>query len=150
LASLVNCGRGRLGRDKPLNCKLPLFFLIYTAFLCNSCSTAQDSQELHNKPLITDQQSIIYGSLIKKPFIRKNGVPTKNKELYFNYNNKSYFIKFCESQVSRQTVERLYSSNSIGFTFEVELAEGEWDICDKSSEQQSRTGKYMLLHNFIE
>ena len=93
---------------------------------------------------------MIYGSLIKKPLIRKNGAPAKRKEFYLNYNNKSYFIKFCESQIARQTVETLYSSNTKGLAFEVELAEGEWDVCEENYEQQSRIGEYILLHRFIE
>ena len=129
--------------------KWPLHFFIYTAFLCNSCSTMQNSN-LANEALVINQRSIVYSYLIKKPFIKKNGKPTENKEFYLLYMNKSYFIKFCESQVSRESAEMLYSTNNKGLTFEVELANGEWDICDNNLEQQSRVGEYILLHNIIE
>lgn len=82
--------------------------------------------------------------------MKKNGTQADYKEFYLMHNNESYFIKFCESQLSRQTVETLYSSNNKVFTFEVELAKGEWDICDENYEQQSRIGEYILLHNIIE
>ena len=133
-----------------MSSKLALCWLLFVALLSSSCSTPQENLTYHKEPLVINQRSIIYGSLIKKPLIRKNGTPAKRKELYLNYNNKSYFIKFCESQIARQTIENLYTSNTKEFTFEVELAEGEWDVCEENYEQQSRIGEYILLHRFIE
>ena len=63
-------------------------------------------------------------------------------DLYIERSVQDYFIKFCESKVSREELETHLSTKNTEIkvaTLEVEFLDGSWDICDGNFEQQSST-----------
>ena len=89
---------------------------------------------------------------MKKNFVRKNGEPMDFKEFYLQQSVQDYFIKFCESNVTWKELEEELSkidSDIKALTLEVEFREGYWDICNDDRMQQSRVGKYLIIHRII-
>ena len=61
-------------------------------------------------------------------------------------------MKFCESNVDRvelqDYLDHLGDDLKVA-TLEVEIRNGNWDICDDNLERQSRMGEYMIIHRII-
>jgi hypothetical protein len=95
---------------------------------------------------------ILSAPIVIKNFVKKNGEITEHDEVYIQRSIQDYFIKFCESKISRENLEK-HLSNIDGeiksATLEVEFLDGYWDICDGNLIQQSRTGKYVIIHRII-
>lgn len=100
---------------------------------------------------------IITGEVLKKDFVKKNGVSTGHGELYFRMSVQDYFIKFCESNVERKDLEPYVQEDSletlskiVTVTLEVEVRNGNWDICaDDPQEMQSRIGSYIVVTKIL-
>ncbi len=95
---------------------------------------------------------VVSAPVVEKAFVRKNGAPTDQVELYLQRSIQDYFIKFCESAVSREALEahlQTIDSPIKSVTLEVEFKEGSWDICDENFEQQSRIGEYVIIHRIV-
>lgn len=99
-----------------------------------------------------DRKYIISAPIIIKDFVKKNGKVTQYKEIYIERSTQDYFIKFCESKISRDELED-HLSKIIGeiktVTIEIEFRDGYWDICDGDNMQQSRMGEYVIIHRVI-
>ena len=81
--------------------------------------------------------------LVEKPFINKAGNVSENKELYLRCSVQDYYIKLCESDVAQDVLTPHLNE---GVAVEVEIREGNWDICPGDPEQmQSRVGKYAVI-----
>ncbi len=65
--------------------------------------------------------------LIKKPFMKKNGEPSNNKEYYLRCSVQDYFIKMCESNVTSEELDKYIDK---GVNMRIELINGYWDICN--------------------
>lgn len=94
--------------------------------------------------------SVAYFScqIIEKPFIIKNGIESDKMELYLRCSMDDFFIKFCESEVTRESIEAYLDK---GIMVDVEIREGSWDICEDDYEHaQSRIGHYALIHHILE
>ncbi|MFK7799311.1 MAG: hypothetical protein AB8E82_17810 [Aureispira sp.] len=100
-----------------------------------------------------DHKYILTAPIVSKNFVKKNGAPSSNKEIYIQRSIQDYYIKFCESKIKREVLED-YLANKTGLmkvvTLEVELKNGYWDICDENFMQQSRMGEYMIIHRIID
>ena len=94
---------------------------------------------------------IISAPVITKDFVKKNGEITLQKEIYIQRSIQDYYIKFCESKISREDLKKHLSNlEAINVvTLEVEFIDGYWDICDDNLEQQSRIGEYVIIHRII-
>lgn len=85
--------------------------------------------------------------VIEKPFVRKNGEVSNFKEIYFRCSVQDYFIKFCESEVTKKQMKKYINK---GISVVMEIREGSWDICEDSpQEMQSRIGKYVVIHSIV-
>ena len=96
---------------------------------------------------------IISVPIVIKNFVKKNGETTKHEEIYIRRSIQDYYIKFCESKISREDLENHLSTMDTEIkiaTLEVEFLDGYWDICDGDLEQQSRMGAYVIIHRIIE
>lgn len=100
---------------------------------------------------------ITNGLVVEKEFINKVGQTSGVKELYFRLSVQDYFIKFCESKVSKQELlaylKRDTTQSVLGdkaISLEIEILNGSWDICDYSQRVQSRMGKYIIIHRIVE
>lgn len=95
---------------------------------------------------------IVTASVVLKSFIKKNGQATDKQEYYLRRSIQDYFIKFCESQVSREDLD-LHLSQLDGFIktakLEVEFRDGAWDICEEEEMLQSRMGAYVIIHRIL-
>ncbi len=124
--------------------------------LCTIACTAQTKQPMkRNKTADTssgDNKVIFSAPLVLKTFVKKNGERTDLKEWYIQRSIQDYFVKFCESEVSREELETYLSdpSNPLKVAkLEVEFRKGNWDICDDNELMQSRVGEYAIIHRII-
>ena len=95
---------------------------------------------------------IISAPVIFKQFVKKNGETTDQTEMYIERSIQDYYIKFCESNISREDLENHLSKIDKEIkvaTLEVEFLDGYWDICDGNFQQQSRIGQYVIIHRII-
>jgi hypothetical protein len=96
--------------------------------------------------------SIISAPIVRKKFVKKNGQTTDWEELYVRRSVQDYFIKFCESDVSREEMESHLAANNSPIKMlklKVEFRTGEWDNCEEALEVQSRVGDYIIIHSIV-
>ena len=95
---------------------------------------------------------IVTAPIVSKRFVDKRGRPGDKTELYIQRSTQDYFIKFCESKISREELEE-YLSTQTGLiqtaTLEVAFRNGSWDSCDENEEVQSRIGEYAVIYRII-
>ena len=120
-----------------------LFLLILPGFLHAQNKTAIKSENGHQ---------VVYCEVVEKQFVKKNGEATEQTELYLRLSVQDYFIKFCESQIKREQLNKFVSwdlkeINTV--KAEVEILEGEWDNCGEE-EVQSRIGYYVIIHQLLD
>jgi len=99
-----------------------------------------------------DGYQIITAELVKKKFQNKIGAETETEEWYVRRSAADYFIKFCESDVSPQEIEKaLEKVDGLikTLTLKVDVREGEWDVCEPESIAQSRVGLYMVIKEIL-
>lgn len=112
-----------------------------------ACAQPKDSMENGNKKASDPNNPTYSGLIVEKEFYKKNGEPAGFTELYFRASIQDYFIKFCESEVTRKDLEP-YIDQAI--TVKAEVNEGNWDICPSDTqEQQSRIGYYMMIKSVL-
>ena len=144
--------------------KLTSIIILFMLFLFFSSCKAVEKNEI--KPLepeyvkimktSNDGKTIISGQIIKKEFYRKNGKPTGLYEFYFRASVQDYYIKFCESKITKKELEKYLSDDSelaIGKGINVEaniVLNWYWDVCEQDSQEvQSRVGDYIVIHKII-
>ena len=100
----------------------------------------------------TNGRQIVSAPVVTKNFVKKNGEVTDHREYYLQRSIQDYFIKFCESDVSRDTLEEHLAQqdgNIKTVTVEVEFREGAWDQCDNQEMVQSRMGDYVVIYKIL-
>lgn len=120
-----------------------LFFLIVVL----NCCASPEKVVVKNPEKQSDSTQIISAPIVEKSFYSKAGKKTDYTEFYIQQSVQDYFIKFCESKVTREELESALSkidSPIKTLTVKVEFREGHWDSCD-DYEMQSRVGKYAVL-----
>jgi len=112
------------------------FFLgLFLVFISFTGSTQEDREM---KP-----SEYTYCELIEVSFTNKMGVDSDVKELYLRCSVQDYFIKFCESKVTREELEPLVNT---GIKVKMKIMDGNWDICpDDFQNMQSRVGRYAVI-----
>ena len=121
-----------------------------------SCSTSKEKTSQQNN--VSDKNPaekpyLITAPIVKKQFVNKAGRTTDHVEYYIQQSIQDYFIKFCESNVSiKELNEKLENieGDIKALQLEVEMREGDWDICDGNHEIQSRIGEYMVILKILE
>ena len=137
--------------------KTIFFFLILIVSLFSiSCGIQKEITMTKNKlediPT-AEEKLIITAPIVLKNFTRKNAEMMEFSEMYIQRSTEDFFIKFCESKISRKELENFLSKIEGEIkapTLEVEFLEGTWDICDENELMQSRIGKYVIIHRIIE
>lgn len=131
-----------------------LFLVIF--FSCNSSKETTETNTPINKTAdvkTTGNRVIISAPIVPKTFVKKNGEETDIMEYYVSRSIQDYFIKFCESEVTLQDLEKVmyHEDESLNtLKLEVEFKNGEWDSCDELNRVQSRTGEYVVIYRIIE
>lgn len=134
-------------------------YLTAVLLLFASCKKTVVTESTMGKiPKRADQKSgdnrvIISAEIVEKTFVNKAGKVTDKKEFYIRRSIQDYFIKFCESVVSRDELRTAWEKES-GFIktlrMEVEFRKGKWDDCgEEEVELQSRLGEYAVLHRIF-
>lgn len=126
-----------------------LLFSCVSKPVLNSMDTKNETEKNSS-----EAKQIISCPIVEKEFMRKNGQLSGYTEYYLERSIQDYFIKFCESSVSKEELElALEKQDGMIKTLklEIELREGEWDICpDDPAEMQSRIGEYAVIYRIIE
>lgn len=120
-----------------------IYILIIT--LISSCNNSEDIVSNQSKGLsMADAKPNIYNcQLIEKEFVNKGGKMPGFKELYLRCSVQDYFIKFCESNVTKKDLEPYINK---GISVAVEVKDGMWDHCSENlAEVQSRMGPYIII-----
>jgi len=110
-----------------------------------------------NKNKIPDQTTesntlIISAPIVEKHFVKKNGEVTELTEFYIRRSIQDYFIKICESKITKaQLLELVVIEHDFpeAISMEVEFRNGLLDDCDIDNETQSRTGEYVIIHKIL-
>lgn len=95
---------------------------------------------------------IISAPIVAKKFVDVDGKIENRQEYFIERSIQDYFIKFCESKVSREEFETYLSKkpeNKKTATLEVEYVDGNWDECEETNSKQGRIGTYIIIHNII-
>lgn len=139
--------------------KLPFSVYVLVCIIClfiGSCSSQKKIIMVKNKTKDISSSKGKYSisvPIVIKKFVKKNGEVTEQKEFYIQRSIQDYYIKFCESKISREDLETKLATMNKEIkvvTLEVEFRNGHWDICDSNLEQQSRIGEYVIIHRIIE
>ncbi|MEM0968308.1 MAG: hypothetical protein AAF191_10860 [Verrucomicrobiota bacterium] len=122
--------------------------LLIACALLVSC-TAENQQpkapnSMEKRPETSNRGVPIYtGHLVEKPFMNKAGKVFEHSELYLRLSMGDYFIKFTESNVTRD--ELLPHRNKV-ISVEGEIRDGEWDSAPgEEGLVQSRVGDYLAV-----
>lgn len=90
------------------------------------------------------------GQIVKKEFINKAGKGSGFYEYYLRCSIQDYFIKFCESDITKKDIDALNLGEFDGISVEAEILDGTWDICPEDpQEMQSRIGKYVVIYKIL-
>jgi hypothetical protein len=136
-----------------LDFSLTISSFILGLFLLCSCSTKKEIMLVCDDPGPVRHHAIITAPIVTKNFVNKAGVTTGQVEYYIQQSMQDYFIKFCESNVSiKELNEKLENieGDIKALQLEVEMREGDWDICDGNHEIQSRVGEYMVILKILD
>ena len=123
--------------------KNAIYIVLLVSALCSCSSTKVKHSENQSK-----SQKTITAPIVEKHFYNKVGEKMDQTEYYIQQSIQDYFIKFCESKVTREDLETALSkieSPIKTLTVKVEFREGLWDSCGEN-EVQSLIGKYVVLH----
>jgi hypothetical protein len=105
----------------------------------------------------SDSIQVIRGLIVEKSFVNKAGKISDFKEMYFRLSVQDYYIKFCESKITKTDLQAHLDSlpdtglmNEKAATLEIEIKNGEWDRCDEEYPVQSRVGDYIVIYRIVE
>lgn len=129
-----------------LSISILLIFLVSCGTEKNVVINKKMDQKLENGHIIIDAQ------IVELAFKMKNAKISSRTELYVRRSIQDYYIKFCESDVSKKEMEyemTMKDGISESMTMEVEIKDGLWDSCYPDEMVQSRTGKYIVVYKII-
>ncbi|MBL4667816.1 MAG: hypothetical protein JKY30_00950 [Flavobacteriales bacterium] len=122
---------------------LILFTLIF--FACNNTKKTTPKTTSHTKTINTKTTTC---QLIEKEFTHKGGDLTEHKEFYLRCSIQDYFIKICESSITKEQLKPYINK---GIEVKMEIKTGLLDHCEAIPEYaQSRTGTYVIITKIIE
>ena len=114
--------------------------LISTLLGCSSTKVKYSENQ-------SGSQKTITAPIVEKHFYNKIGEKMDQTEYYIQQSVQDYFIKFCESKVTREQLEAAITkigSPIKALTLKIEIREGEWDRCENHP-AQSRVGAYAII-----
>ncbi len=121
-----------------------MYILLVSCIGLYSCKSTTNVESSNKGLSMADAKPNIYNcQLVEKEFMNKGGKMTGIKELYLRCSVQDYFIKLCESKVTRKELEPYLNA---GISVKVEIKDGLWDHCsDNIAEVQSRMGTYVVI-----
>ena len=124
--------------------KQAIIYPILLLFIaCTGPEKVVEQQTTAPKSMMDLEPNVYNCQLIEKTFVNKGGKVTEYTELYLRCSVQDYFIKFCESNVTREDLKPYLNQ---GISVEVEIKDGMWDHCSEDpAYAQSRTGTYIVI-----
>ncbi|MFD0862091.1 hypothetical protein ACFQ1M_07715 [Sungkyunkwania multivorans] len=132
-----------------------IYFTMNMALFLMSCVNTRNTV-IKNKTEDMSSGSrtvIISAPIVYKSAIRKHVTDDQFKEMYVRRSIQDYYIKFCESAVSRKQLEHhIRDKDGLikAVRIEIEYRDGDWDICEKEDRSQGRVGTYVVVHRIME
>lgn len=127
-----------------------IFFATLSACTLNKPSTMEKNKTPDLKS--GESKVIISAEIVKKEFFNKAGKATGRYEYYVRRSIQDYYVKLCESAVTKEDIEehlkKLEDELMPILQLEVEFKDGLWDQCSEE-EVQSRAGEYVVIHRII-
>ncbi len=137
---------------KITNPKLGLWIVLFIVSLSMTFCTAKKKTPMSKIDKTDAITTIVTAPIVSKTFVSKSGKSTSQKDLYLQASIQDYYIKFCESKITRKELENHLAAKDDFFktaTLEIEYRDGLWDSCNEENDQQSRSGKYVIIHRII-
>lgn len=138
------------------NFKTPLFVIIVFAItslglaLGNKTKSSKNKKNVNTNKNIQDA-SIIHGELVKLSATNKRGEVMGNlTEYYIRCSIQDYFIKLCESKITKEDLDKYYDESKLINSISVKgkIVTGNFDICNHE-EAASRIGNYITIDEII-
>jgi len=129
--------------------KMSIILLAFITFSCVGNKSNQLEQNSKSKSIqsIGNEYIKLTGLLIQKKYADLSGKRFDENEWYLRCSVQDYFIKFCESEISKKEIDNLYVGEFEAITIEVKIKNGNWDDC--TDKLKNRNGKYIILHKII-
>ncbi|MFT4600764.1 MAG: hypothetical protein ACI857_000941 [Arenicella sp.] len=125
-------------------------YLILVPMVMISCGSGKSNVMSGNKKAEVNNGHAVYtGQVVEKEFYNKGGKAMGFSDTYLRLSVQDYFIKFCESKISKKDIEDLKLGEFGSIKVEAEIIDGEWDSCDPEAKVQSRTGNYIIIYAIL-
>ena len=112
------------------------------------CCGAIKQSDMNKQPL--ENSNTLTGQIVKKTHVNKACKTFYYYDLYLRCSVQDYFIKFCESSVTKAQIEALNLGEFGNISIEGEIKEGDLDICpNDSTDVQSRIGHYVVIYKIL-
>lgn len=116
--------------------------LLFILFV-QSCAMKKETTPIHEKAVDTENPFKKTGEIVEKTFVKKNGELGNFTELYFRASVQDYYIKFCESAVTREDLTPFIGKV---ISVDAEIVKGNFDTCQGEEDpQDSREGYYLVI-----
>lgn len=116
--------------------------------LNTSCGVENKSMNKSKSVLTSDNWEVVSVPVVEKHSETKNGKVTTHTDYYLQRSMGDYFIKFCESEITREEFEEEYAKSKDdlvrAMTLEIQIKKGQLDDC-LDSQAQSRIGEYVVV-----
>lgn len=120
---------------------MKLKYVIFLAFAIFSLAACTVTKNIAIEMPPTAAVSVYDGKVVGQPFVNKVGLENPRIiDLYFETGGKKYFIKFIDSNVSRN---ELLQYINMRVKVEGRLGHGLWDT--NNPNDQSRVGEYIVI-----
>lgn len=124
--------------------------ILLTALVSLSCQEEPTVTSPPSNPMqkrVKKNTGSYTGQVIEKTSLNKAGKPLESADLFFRLSMGDYFIKFCESSISRSDL----ADQVDGYiTVKGTVKKGEWDTCPGDPPGvQSRVGEYFVITELL-
>jgi hypothetical protein len=128
------------------------FLLLSILFSCGSSGKIENVKSSEEAKNMIGKSYFITARIAEKTRIIKGETQAKSN-FFLERSIQDYFIKFCESNVSRAELESYMENQRASIKIlhaEVEYREGEWDRCEEMGKVATRKGAYIIILRLLE
>ncbi len=136
----------------------PAILYLYTLTFITliSCNMQKKSELTNNEKMevpATNKTSkgidIISGEIVEKALTNSLDIDKNQKEFYIRCSVQDYFIKFCESDISKEQLLKYFDPNKLinPITVKGKIVHGLLDTCPNKAYTKSRIGYYVVIYS---
>ena len=128
-----------------------LLIISLLSICCLSCGSRKEEPLVSTNKVaeVNNEHAVYTGQVVEKEFYNKGGKAMGFSDMYLRLSEQDYFIKFCESNVTKEEIEDLKLGEFDAIKVEAEIIDGEWDSCDPEARVQSRVGRYIVIYALL-